>query len=1090
VRFSCEFSENATGRVVHREAWVNATGCTVAGLSNDATWVETRSVAPMDPAPTPWSPSNPFLYTVSCTVTAVVAAGNRAHLETTTEETTRPVRRGGANGTSLESRFGFRTFSRDSRGRLLLNGVPVFLRGNSINPPGRWGLPSDLSESHTFAREYLAFLKRNASVNAVRVGDGATHLTENWYNAADELGMLIYAGPYGNPPCPGCRVTPAVDPPPEGSEDVLVAKYEQVLRASAPHPSHVVLILTNELDFNVDGHHGYSPYGPEYASLVHNVTARLRTYDPARLYLGNAGFGQGKGGDLLDDHTYYGWYNGDVVSYYSDARPISNQPYTFTECVGNYITAAGDYDVSGKNLAWTIKWTGLVQGGGEGAEHLRSVTKESLEIVRRFRSVNPQLAGIMPFSSPFYVCGTDVASFDDLMRLGLVSPSVQQMATSFAPLLVSVELWVRHVSTQTHALRGVIHVVNDADSLLPLASGWSVRLTSTAVTASRSGLSQSRWGGAEQPDACASSILRGRACEGACGDPLPSVPYFGTASTPFELPTSGCVPGVHTLTVTLVSASGEDVAVNHEQFEIFSYARPTRHSLGGQADPLLESQIDSLGGRKDSHDHRTESLLGGLTNPHHEGAAGLGVVLVDCPSGATAKALATLGVHIESTLLDLSDLPTRDPTMSVVVVGEDAWSPTVHAQRQALGIWVARGGRVLLMQQSGATANLTLDWAPAGAALQVAPTNELTCHSGATEGCLAVGWGQPLHVTRPDHPMFTTPHKVDARQLAQWNDYTGWSESNRTAGPVPRLSPVAQALTIDTASADPQSWTVIHQTRRQTAVLAAHAIGLQHQVVVEMRGAAAGGGGGGGVHGGGLVVFFGVDAVRRVGVDPVAEHVLENALAYVRDNSTATSQSTSTTRGSANGSGGMSREVTPLQPVFAVGDTITWGDYASERGVAIANLEGLLVQACPYNASCKSGWLGNKACGRTPLGPFNWTFMGHNTDLDPANATAWAVVWATAAAGVSKVVTTWLPPSSSTASDPLSALAPLSTFRLAVVDPKTWTPGTPDMCVVDNTARRAECVVPVPSAQGARTVIELHMTMPKGATLQTTSFVN
>ena len=84
----------------------------------------------------------------------------------------------------------------------------------------------------------------------------------------------------------------------------MIAKYEQVLRASAAHPSHVVLILSNEIDFNVDGHHGYSPFGPQYAALMHNVTARLKLYNPSILYLGNAGFGQGKAGDILDDHAY------------------------------------------------------------------------------------------------------------------------------------------------------------------------------------------------------------------------------------------------------------------------------------------------------------------------------------------------------------------------------------------------------------------------------------------------------------------------------------------------------------------------------------------------------------------------------------------------------------------------------------------------------------------------------------------------------------------------------------------------------------------------------------------------------------------
>ena len=59
----------------------------------------------------------------------------------------------------------------------------------------------------------------------------------------------------------------------------------------------------------------------------------------------------GLGGDVMDDHSYFGWYRGDAVGYYQERRAAygqraASQPFTFTECVGSYLSAAGDTDVS------------------------------------------------------------------------------------------------------------------------------------------------------------------------------------------------------------------------------------------------------------------------------------------------------------------------------------------------------------------------------------------------------------------------------------------------------------------------------------------------------------------------------------------------------------------------------------------------------------------------------------------------------------------------------------------------------------------------------------------------------------------------
>jgi hypothetical protein len=111
-----------------------------------------------------WSPQSPSLYR------AVVQAG------------------AGSGAVADTVRFGFRSV-RSANGRILLNGRPVFLRGNAINPPGR-NLPDSLSENPGFARDYLRYMK-GIGVNIIRL----TAPSQVWFDAADEVGMMIFQGP-------------------------------------------------------------------------------------------------------------------------------------------------------------------------------------------------------------------------------------------------------------------------------------------------------------------------------------------------------------------------------------------------------------------------------------------------------------------------------------------------------------------------------------------------------------------------------------------------------------------------------------------------------------------------------------------------------------------------------------------------------------------------------------------------------------------------------------------------------------------------------------------------------------------------------
>lgn len=288
LNLRCAIYPVASGSAIWEKTWT-----ATAGDGNETVVVATPAVLPE-----PWDLQQPVLYTVNCS--AVLNASNARHT------THHPQRRQPAAGPppghpqlAVAVRFGFRSFT-TAGGQFLLNGRPIFLRGNSINPPGR-NLPP-VSGTKQFALSYLRWMKQNAHVNAVRIGDGVTSTTAPWYDAADEVGMLIYAGPYNNPACPDCRAKPADKQVPAGSAQRAVASYVKVLQGVAPHPSHVILILSNENDISgTHGHWGDSPFADEYAQLLRNITTILKHYDPSRVILADAGFGHGLGGEVMDD---------------------------------------------------------------------------------------------------------------------------------------------------------------------------------------------------------------------------------------------------------------------------------------------------------------------------------------------------------------------------------------------------------------------------------------------------------------------------------------------------------------------------------------------------------------------------------------------------------------------------------------------------------------------------------------------------------------------------------------------------------------------------------------------------------------------
>ena len=358
------------------------------------------------------------------------------------------------NQITSTTRIGFRSFvARD--GRLYLNGRPIFLRGNAINPPDR-NLPDSLSENRAFAADYIGFLKQ-IGVNAIRL----SRTSQVWLDVADELGMLVFQGHYGTPP--GGTST---SPPKVPFEESLRHYKEEILGPQVNHPSVVIYVLSNEQAAPE------IPYLKRGAAEIEQFLTRtyraLREWDDTRAYIGNAGYGFGRSGDICDLHRYWGWYYNSFLSFYTLRDPRvcwrsdRPQPITLTENVGSYTGPDGRFNLvpRSKQPESQVNWTGHAPWEEQAERSLAYqafLAKQAIEITRRIRSRNPYLAGLMPFTILFHRWA-GIGSFADMGP----KPVARQFAVSFQPVLLSWELWQSQVYAGSE-IRPVAHVVNDAD---------------------------------------------------------------------------------------------------------------------------------------------------------------------------------------------------------------------------------------------------------------------------------------------------------------------------------------------------------------------------------------------------------------------------------------------------------------------------------------------------------------------------------------------------------------------------------------------------------------------------------------------------
>ncbi len=390
-----------------------------------------------------WEPSSPQLYLLNV-----------------------QLMQGGAPVASRTARFGFRSME-IRNGQFHLNGHPIFLRGVAINPPGRT-IPDTTAESRVFAEDYVRCLKAH-NLNIFRI---STDVSQTWFDVCDELGMMLYAGRYGSPPetAEGKQAAPL-------DFSRSIDGYRTLFENYVSHPSIVMYYLSNELPVS-------GKRGEEFSRLLTEAHAALRQWDPTRPYIGNAGYGEGREGEVCDVHRYWGWYYNSFLTYYNlrdrlrpqplFGDPAKNQPLTFTECVGAFTGSSGEFNVvRSKQLGPRLGWIGHTETPFEDAlEYQCFMVKQATEAFRRMRPLNPRLAGIMPFTILFYNWN-GITNFSQMVP----KPALRQMAISYQPVLLSWENWTpqRYAS---EPIKAVAHVINDQENrqaLENLQLWWGLR---------------------------------------------------------------------------------------------------------------------------------------------------------------------------------------------------------------------------------------------------------------------------------------------------------------------------------------------------------------------------------------------------------------------------------------------------------------------------------------------------------------------------------------------------------------------------------------------------------------------------------------
>lgn len=341
------------------------------------------------------------------------------------------------------------------------------------------------------------------------------------------------------------------------------------------------------------------------------------------------------------------------------------------------------------------------------------------------------------------------------------------------------------------------------------------------------------------------------------------------------------------------------------------------------------------------------------------------------PSGQTGSALSRLNISFTK----ISSF-TALPANTSVLIGENAADDKLISQAAQIKQFIHSGGHVTIMKQDQhhlASINRILDHPVKVVTMELEdPSYPPPARPSAD--------GYYVNAERPDHPLFAG---IDRENLKVWSDYTGWNE---TMPGFPMIHPVSNGFALGDKS-----------DIGNVAVLADYGPGLEGIAIGEF------------FEGKGTVLLNGFDLSARAGIDPMADRLLLNMLAYMN--------------------GKQSHNLHPL-----IDAPIVWGDYASEKGILTGVNSGLIVNGKPrltgsYSkiplviteegdefAGKPGGWndrpgIQYVAFGRRPFGPYDLRGLGVPRPLDVKTTTiGTGSFWCSVPAGTASVKTmVWNP---------------------------------------------------------------------------------
>lgn len=393
---------------------VNVKGITLAGGASDSL---TYAVGELTPKL--WSPSSPSLY-----------------------DFTFEIRKGGRTIDSYNVRSGFRTFEvRD--GQFWLNGSQYALRGGNHTPFAL--APNDRRLADNFYR-----LMKEGNLEVTR-----THTcpyNQLWMDAADENGIGVsYEGTWS-----WLYIHDTM--PSDDMVDFWEAEWLQLMKSMRNHPSLLFWTVNNEMKF-YDLDPDFERCKRKFVRIS-DAVRHMRAVDPTRPVCFDSNY-QAKGkekkfgaefmasvddGDIDDVHSYINWYDHSLFRYFKGElqrdfklphRPLISQEMSTGYPNNETGHSTRSYTLQHQNPQSLI---GLdCYEFSDPAKFLKVQSFITGELAEALRRSNDQASGTIHFAL--------LTWFKQVYDADKVSgwPTYYAMRRAMQPVLVSAELWGRHL---------------------------------------------------------------------------------------------------------------------------------------------------------------------------------------------------------------------------------------------------------------------------------------------------------------------------------------------------------------------------------------------------------------------------------------------------------------------------------------------------------------------------------------------------------------------------------------------------------------------------------------------------------------------